>query len=79
MKKLEGRFFTMHMVDMSKIGAGGKIVPFGQGASELGKVLDELKRQKFNGTITCEYERVTPTLERTLAECVKWYNDYFKK
>jgi sugar phosphate isomerase/epimerase len=78
-KKLEGRFFTMHMVDMSKIGAGGKIVPFGQGASELGKVLDELKRQNFNGTITCEYERVTPTLEQDIGECVKWYNDYFKK
>jgi sugar phosphate isomerase/epimerase len=78
-KKLDGRFFTMHMVEMSKIGSGGKIVPFGQGASELGKVLDELKRQNFNGTITCEYERVTPTLEQDIAECVKWYHDYFKK
>jgi sugar phosphate isomerase/epimerase len=78
-KTLEGRFFTMHMVEMSKIGPGGKIVPFGQGASELGKVLDELKRQKFSGTITCEYERVTPTLESDIAECVKWYNDYFNK
>jgi sugar phosphate isomerase/epimerase len=78
-KKLEGRFFTMHMVEMSKIGRGGEIVPFGQGASDLGKVLDELKRQKFNGTITCEYERKTPTLEAEIAECVKWWNDYFKK
>jgi sugar phosphate isomerase/epimerase len=78
-KKLEGRFFTMHMVEMSKIGSGGKIVPFGQGASELGKVLDELKRQRFNGTITCEYERVTPTLEEEIGECVKWWNTYFKK
>ncbi|HYV38907.1 MAG TPA: TIM barrel protein [Gemmataceae bacterium] len=78
-KKLEGRFFTMHMVEMSKIGKGGQIVPFGKGASDLAKVLDELKRQKFNGTITCEYERVTPTLEEDIAECVKWYNAYFAK
>jgi sugar phosphate isomerase/epimerase len=78
-KKLEGRFFTMHMVDMSKIGKGAKIVPFGQGVSELGKVLDELKRQKFNSTITCEYERVTPTLEQEVGECVKWYKAYFSK
>jgi sugar phosphate isomerase/epimerase len=78
-KQLEGRFFTMHMVDMSKIGKGAKIVPFGQGVSELGKVLDELKRQKFNGTITCEYERVTPNLEKEVGECVKWYNAYFSK
>jgi sugar phosphate isomerase/epimerase len=78
-RKLEGRFFTMHMVDMSKIGSGGKVVPFGQGVSELEKVLDELKRQKFNGTITCEYERVTPNLEKEVGECVKWYNAYFSK
>jgi len=78
-KKLEGRFVTMHMVDMSKIGPGAKIVPFGQGVSELGKVLDELKRQKFNGTITCEYERMSPNLEKEIGECVKWYNGYFSK
>ncbi len=78
-KKLEGRFVTMHMVEMSKIGEGGKIVPFGQGASELAKVLDELKRQKFEGTITCEYERPSPNLEAEIAECVKWYQAYFKK
>ena len=78
-KKLEGRFFTMHMVDMSKIGSGAKIVPFGQGVSELGKVLAELKRQKFDGTITCEYERMSPNLEKEIGECVKWYNAYFRK
>jgi sugar phosphate isomerase/epimerase len=78
-KKLDGRFFTMHMVEMSKIGSGAKIVPFGQGACELGKVLDELKRQKFSGTITCEYERMSPNLEKEIGECVKWYNGYFSK
>ena len=78
-KKLEGRFFTMHMVDMSKIGSGAKIVPYGQGACELAKVLDELKRQRFGGTITCEYERMSPNLEREIGECVKWYNAYFRK
>jgi len=78
-KKLEGRFFTTHMVEMSKIGSGGKIVPYGKGASELAKVMDELKRQKFDGTITCEYERLSPNLEKEIAECVTWYNTYFQK
>ncbi len=78
-KKLAGRFFTMHMVDMSKIGGGGEIVPFGQGANQLGRVLDELKRQGFNGTITCEYERSSPTLEKEIGECVEWYNTYLSK
>ena len=78
-KKLAGRFTTMHMVEMSKIGRGGEIVPFGQGANQLGKVLDELKRQKFEGTITCEYERMSPKLEKEIGECVEWYNTYFSK
>jgi sugar phosphate isomerase/epimerase len=78
-KKLAGRFFTMHMADMSQIGQGAQIVPFGQGASELGKVLDELKRQNFDGTITCEYERLSPTTEKEAGECVAWYNAYFAK
>ena len=78
-KKLEGHFFTMHMVDMSRIGRGGEIVPFGEGASQLGKVLDELKRQNFDGTITCEYERMSPTLEKEIGECVAWYNTYLGK
>ena len=66
-KKLAGRFFTMHMVDMSKIGGGGEIVPFGQGANQLGRVLDELKRQGFNGTITCEYDAHRRRWKRKLA------------
>jgi sugar phosphate isomerase/epimerase len=78
-KKLAGRFTTMHMVEMSKIGRGGEIVPFGQGANQLGKILDELNRQGFEGTITCEYERSSPTLEKDIAECVVWYNAYFSK
>ena len=53
--------------------------PSRQGACELGKVLDELKRQKFDGTITCEYERMSPNLEKEIGECVTWYNAYFKK
>ena len=31
------------------------------------------------GTITCEYERSTPTLEKEIGECVEWYNTYLSK
>jgi sugar phosphate isomerase/epimerase len=78
-KKLAGRFFTMHMADYTQIGHDGKLVPFGQGVCELGKVLEELKRQNFDGTITCEYERLSPTLDKEVGECVQWYNAYFGK
>ncbi len=36
-KKLQGRFFTMHMVDMSKIGPDGEIVPYGRAQTNWGK------------------------------------------
>ena len=73
-----GRFHVMAKPSGSTCNLDCKycFYPFGQGASQLGKVLDELKRQGFDGTITCEYERPSPTLEKDVGECVKWYNTY---
>jgi hypothetical protein len=41
--------------------------------------MEELKRQNFNGVLTCEYEHMSDKLVDEVAECVKWYNDYFTK
>jgi len=77
-KKLEGRIFTLHLVDVDKMGGGNRAVPYGAGAGEVSKVLDELRRQKFSGIITCEYEHLSPKLEEELTQCVKWYNEFLK-
>ena len=74
-KKLEGKIFTLHLVDKNKFGPGHD-VPYGQGVGEVGKIMNELRRQKFNGIITCEYEHMTPTLEDEVAQCVKWYKAF---
>jgi sugar phosphate isomerase/epimerase len=74
-KKLEGKIFTLHLVDKNKFGPGHD-VPYGTGVGELGKIMNELRRQKFNGIITCEYEHMTPTLEDEVAQCVKWYKAF---
>lgn len=78
-KKLEGRITTLHLVDVASLDAKGRVVPYGKGCAELSKVMDELKRQKFNGVLTCEYEHASDKLVDELAECLKWYNDYLKK
>ncbi len=78
-KKLEGRITTLHLVDVESLDAKGRPVPYGKGCAELGKVLEELKRQKFNGVLTCEYEHMSDKLVDEVAECVKWYNSYFTK
>ncbi len=78
-KKLSGKFNAMHLVDEQNIGKGSHIVPYGQGACQIDKILVELKKQGFNGPITLEYERVSDKLVDEITECVKWYNAYFEK
>ena len=75
-KKLDGRITALHLVDKNKMGGGSHEVPYGTGVGEMGKVMDELRRQKFNGVITCEYEHMTPKLEDEVAQCVKWYKAF---
>ena len=38
--------------------------------------MDELKRQGFTGYVTCEYEHMSPTLEKEVGECVAWFRKY---
>ncbi|MCL2105204.1 MAG: sugar phosphate isomerase/epimerase [Kiritimatiellaeota bacterium] len=75
-QKLEGRIFTLHLVDVDKMGGGNHAVPYGTGVGEMGKMMNELRRQKFSGIITCEYEHMTPKLEDEVAQCVKWYKAF---
>jgi sugar phosphate isomerase/epimerase len=77
-KKLDGRIRTLHLVDVN-MNDKGRDVPYGKGCAEIGKILEELKRQKFNGVLTCEYEHISDKLVEEVAECVTWYNNYFAK
>jgi len=78
-KKLDGRITTLHLVDVESMDAKGRVVPYGKGCANLPKILEELKRQKFNGVLTCEYEHMSDKLVDEVAECVTWYNNYFAK
>ena len=77
-KTLKGKFVTMHLVDVEKIVTDGKSrdVPYGTGAGNLKAVMDELKSQGFNGYVTCEYEHMSPTLEKEVGECAEWFRKY---
>jgi sugar phosphate isomerase/epimerase len=77
-KILKGKFVTMHLVDVEKIVTKGRSrdVPYGTGAGNLKAVMDELKAQGFNGYVTCEYEHMSPTLEKEVAQCVDWFQKY---
>jgi sugar phosphate isomerase/epimerase len=56
LKKLKGRVLASHMKDLNEVGPRGRDVPFGTGVSDIPAVLTELKKQKFDGHISVEYE-----------------------
>jgi sugar phosphate isomerase/epimerase len=53
---LKGRVISSHLKDKTEFGQGQHDVPYGTGVGRVGKVLDELKKQGFEGNISVEYE-----------------------
>lgn len=56
LKKLEGHIKGSHMKDLHMKAREGHDVPWGTGVSNIDGVIEELKRQKFKGVISAEYE-----------------------
>jgi sugar phosphate isomerase/epimerase len=54
-KVLKGRVISSHLKDKTEFGPGHD-VPYGTGVGRIGLVLDELKKQGFEGNISIEYE-----------------------
>jgi hypothetical protein len=69
LKQLEGRLVSLHLKDLQ----GGRDVPWGTGASNFAGQIAELSRQGFRGSISIEYEHVTPELVDNVAACVASY------
>ncbi|MEO5999346.1 MAG: sugar phosphate isomerase/epimerase [Chitinophagaceae bacterium] len=56
LKKLEGHIKGLHLKDLNVKARDAHDVPWGTGVSNIEAVLKELKRQKFKGVISAEYE-----------------------
>ena len=71
LKKMEGRIITFHLKDVGESGKpDARDVPLGQGLADYTGVLKELKRQKFRGLMTVEYEHESPQLVEEVAQCL---------
>ena len=55
LRVLKGRIISSHMKDKLDYGQSHD-VPYGTGVGEIGRCLDELKKQGFQGNISIEYE-----------------------
>ena len=53
---LHGRIMSAHFKDETERTTNGHCVPFGTGLTGIAAVLDELKKQNFEGNISIEYE-----------------------
>jgi len=67
--KFQGRLFTLDLKDIS---AEGSSVPYGTGKGNTRGILQELRRQRFQGLIGIEYERSTDR-ETEIAQCITFF------
>jgi len=57
LKKMEGKLWGLHFKDVKEFGnVQTEDVLFGKGVCDLPRVIKELKRQRFTGVISMEYE-----------------------
>ncbi len=81
LKILEGRIISAHLKDLDKFGVkheGEHDVPFGQGVGQVKEVLDELRRQNFDGNISIEYEHNWEKNVGEVAQCIDFVREYGK-
>ena len=77
LKLLEGRIVSCHLKDIKEAGNPDSVdVPLGEGVSEVKLFLRELRRQKFDGNISIEYERDWENTVSDIAQCVGYIRGF---
>ncbi len=72
---LEGHLKSIHLKDMASFGElDSHCVPFGTGVCDLPAVVEELKRQHYNGPFIIEYESDPENPAPAIRQCVEWFN-----
>ena len=73
---LKGRIISAHLKDKSDFGGGGHDVPYGEGVGDMKRCLDELKKQKFEGNISIEYEYNWDNSVPDVTKCIDFVRNY---
>src|SRR5262245_44875938 len=72
---LKGRVISSHLKDKTEFGPGHD-VPYGTGVGRIGKVLDELKAQGFEGNISIEYEYNWEHSVPEVKQCIEFVRNH---
>lgn len=73
---LKGHIISSHLKDLNEVAPGAHDVPYGTGVSDIPGILDELKRQRFDGNISVEYEHMMDRSMPMVAQCVGFVRGY---
>ncbi len=76
LKILEGRIISSHLKDLNIFERGGHDVPYGTGVSDIPAILNEFKRQGFDGNISIEYEHNWENSVPEVAQCIGFVRGY---
>lgn len=76
LKILKGRIISSHLKDLNEMDSNAHDVPFGTGVSDVPAILDELKRQGFDGNISVEYEHEMDRSMSMVAQCIGYVRGY---
>jgi len=68
---LKGRIISSHLKDLNEFGnLEAHDLPYGTGVSDVAAILNELKRQRFEGNISIEYEHNWEHSVPEVAQCI---------
>ena len=70
LKTLSGRVVSVHLKERAALGPGNHDTIFGTGITDMGGVLAELRRQKFEGNLAIEYEYNWQNSVPDIAQCI---------
>ncbi len=73
---LHGRIISSHLKDLNEFSPGGHDVPYGTGVSSVPAILEELRRQGFDGNISVEYEYHEDNSLPEVSQCIGFVRGY---
>jgi sugar phosphate isomerase/epimerase len=76
---LRGRVVSSHLKDLDRVAPEGHDVPFGTGVADIPGLLEELKRQRFAGNLSIEYEHNWEASVPDVAQCIGFIRGYGAK
>ncbi len=74
LRKYQGRTLCLHLKDIENPEVDSRDVPWGTGIGKTRAILAELKRQKFAGVFSIEYEHNPKDNMQDVAACIRFFN-----